>query len=108
MTDILDSEKEWQKFYHSIARSSSSERYVRINPELSTMPPSLDEKDKLWSLETDARNSLAPMQETIRGVADRLLASCFYFEKANVQPTEDQITGIPKIPGRVTLLVINL
>lgn len=94
MDDILDPERAWQRFYHGVAKSSSTDRYVRINPELSTVPPALDEKDKLWSLQRDVMKSLVPMHETIRGVADRLLASCFYFEKANVQPLDDQITGM--------------
>ena len=106
ITDILDSEKEWQRFHFDIA-SSSIERYVRINPELSTIPPSLDEKDKLWSLETETRRSLVPMQEIIRGIAHRLLASCFYFEKANIQPLENHITGTSKILCSAALLVIN-
>ena len=94
MDDILDSERTWEKFVHNVPQDESSKRYFRINPELSTTPPDLDDKDKIESLDMDVIGILDSMNNEIRAVADRLLASCFYFEKANVQPTDGQITGI--------------
>ena len=94
MNDILDSETTWKKFFVNVIQPGTSQRYIRINPELTTAPPALDEKDRLLSLEDDVKRSLGSMHEQIRGVADRLVASCFYFEKANVQSLEDQTTGI--------------
>ena len=94
MNDILDSESTWEKFYINVVQHGSSPRYIRINPELTTVPPALDDKDKLWSLEADVVRSLSVMNKQIRGVADRLLASCFYFEKLEVQALEEQITGM--------------
>lgn len=93
MNDILDSEATWQKFFVNVIQQGSSGRYLRINPELSMAPPALDDKEKLWSLEEDVQRSLRS-NEQVRGVADRLLASCFYFEKASGQSLEDQITGM--------------
>ena len=94
MNDILDSEGTWQKFFINVIQQGSSQRYLRINPELSMAPPALDDNEKLWSLETDVKRSLRSMNEQIRGVADQLLASCFYFEKASGQSLGDQITGM--------------
>ena len=93
MDDILDSERTWERFSHNVPQHGSSKRYFRINPELSTRPPALDDKEKVESLEADVIGILDSMNNEIRAVADRLLASCFYFEKANVQPTDGQITG---------------
>ena len=94
MNDILDSEGTWQKFFTNVIQQGSSQRYLRINPELSMTPPALDDIEKLWSLEADVKRSLRSMNEQVRGVADRLLASCFYFEKASGQSSGDQITGM--------------
>lgn len=93
MNDILDSEATWQKFFVNVKQQGSSGRYLRINPELSMAPPALDDKEKLWSLEEDVQRSLRSNGQ-VRRVADRLLASCFYFEKASGQSLEDQITGM--------------
>lgn len=109
MNDILDSERTWDRFFINVIQHGSSQRYIRINPELSTIPPALDDKEKLLSLEADVRQSLAFKSGEIRGVADRLVASCFYFEKANVQPVEEQTTGLQYCPTVVqatdTLLI---
>ena len=93
MNDVLDAEKSWQKFYDTIRKGDLSDRYVRINAELNYAPPALDDKDKMWSLEADTKRSLTSINPLILDIADRLVASCFYFEKAEMQPTETQITG---------------
>ena len=94
MNDILDAERTWQKFVNRVSGADHSERYLRINPELRSEPPRLDEKDKILSLEADTKISLYPtMHASIREAADRLIASCFYFEKSTVQPVDTQIAG---------------
>lgn len=93
MNDVLDAEKSWKKFHDTIRKEEISDRYVRINPELNYAPPALDEKDKMWSLEADTKRSLTSINPSIVDIADRLVASCFYFEKAEMQPTATQITG---------------
>ena len=92
MNDDLDSEAAWSRFMYSLARGSDTQRYVRLNPELSDLP-ALDDKKKLPSLEIDVRTSLLSMDTQIRDVADRLLASCFYFEKAEVRLLDNRVTG---------------
>ena len=94
MNDVLDAERTWSKFHDPLAMGEPSQRYIRINPELDYAPPDLDAKDKVWSLETDTRRSLTSVNSLILDVADRLVASCFYFEKAEMQPSEEQITGM--------------
>ena len=92
MQDILDSENTWRQFINSVSPSSSS-RYLRINPELASEPPELDDKDALLNLEAEVGRSLDSMKREVRLVADQLVASCFYFEKATVQLLETQTTG---------------
>lgn len=75
---------------YSLARGHDMQRYVRLNPELSNLP-ALDEKKKLANLEIDVRKSLLSMDSQIRDVTDRLLASCFYFEKAGVQLVDNRV-----------------
>lgn len=94
MNDVLDAERTWSKFHDPLAMGELSHRYIRVNPELDYAPPELDAKDKVWSLETDTRRSLTSVNSLILDVADRLVASCFYFEKAEMQPSEEQITGM--------------
>ena len=94
MNDVLDAERTWSKFHDRLAAGELSHRYVRVNAELDYAPPALDAKDKVWSLETDTRRSLTSINSLILDVADRLVASCFYFEKAEMQPSETQITGM--------------
>ena len=97
----MDSERTWEKFSTNVIRQGFLQRYIRINPELSTAPPALDDEEKLWSLEADVKRRLGSMNEQICHVADRLLASCFYFEKADGQSLEDQITGMRYHPAKI-------
>ena len=94
MNDVLDAETTWSKFHDRLTTGELSHRYVRVNAELDYAPPALDAKDKVWSLETDTRRSLTSVNSLILDVADRLVASCFYFDKAEMQPVETQITGM--------------
>ena len=97
MNDVLDAEKTWQKFHDTLTKGDSSQRYIRINAELNYAPPALDEKGKIWSLEMDTKRSLNYINTSILDVADRLVASCFYFDKAEAQPMENQIAGMTKV-----------
>ena len=90
MNDVLNAEKIWQKFQERLTNDGTSKRYIRINVELHSAPPALDEKKKVPNLELETRSKLQYMDATIQIVADRLVASCFYFDKANVQPIEGQ------------------
>ena len=94
MNDVLDAERTWAKFHDRLTTGELPHRYVRVNAELEYAPPALDAKDKVWSLETDTRRSLTSVNTLILDVADRLMASCFYFDKAEMQPVETLITGM--------------
>ncbi|KAI4121212.1 MAG: hypothetical protein LQ338_006493 [Usnochroma carphineum] len=93
MHDVLDAEKTWQRFIESIPGEDDRQRYVRINPDLNTGVPALDDKSSILRLETVTKKSLSSMKFVIRGIADRLVASCFYFKKGSGQPLANQIMG---------------
>lgn len=61
----------------------SHRRHIRINPELQSAVPRLDAVDELVNLEVQTRQFLeTPAQRMkIKEVANRLVASCFYFEQ---------------------------
>ena len=92
MNEVLDSEAAWSKFIYSLGRGQDIQRYVRLSPEFSSLP-ALDDKKQLPTLEMHTRTSFLSMDAQLRYVADRLLASCFYFEKSDVQLTENYVTG---------------
>ena len=94
LSDALDSERAWDRFSVNVVGRDPSHRYIRLNPEFDSAPPALDQKERLATLEFDLKPILASMHVSIRHVADQLIASCFYFEKANVQPRENYIRGM--------------
>ncbi|KAL9031078.1 MAG: hypothetical protein Q9196_000868 [Gyalolechia fulgens] len=93
MHDVLDAEKTWQKFIETVPAEDAAQRYIRINPDLRFGVPNLDDKLRIGNLEMDTKNSLSYMNSSIRGIADRLVASCFYYEKASGQTLENQVLG---------------
>ncbi|KAL8937387.1 MAG: hypothetical protein Q9211_003716 [Gyalolechia sp. 1 TL-2023] len=93
MHDVLDAEKTWQKFIETVPAEDAAQRYIRINPDLRFGVPNLDDKLRIGNLEKDTKNSLSYMNSSIRGIADRLVASCFYYEKASGQTLENQVLG---------------
>jgi len=56
-------------------------RFIRINPDLRSDVPKLDQVKELNSLEKAAAKYLAQNRTRIREVAHRLIASTFFFEK---------------------------
>ncbi|KAL8938711.1 MAG: hypothetical protein Q9216_003748 [Gyalolechia sp. 2 TL-2023] len=99
MHDSLDTEKTWQKFIETVPAEDVAQRYIRINPDLRHGVPALDEKSSIQGLETETRRSLSYMNSAIRAIADRLVASCFYYEKASGQIVDGQIFGT-QLPSR--------
>ena len=97
LADALDSERAWDRFSVNVVGRDPSHRYIRLNPEFDSAPPALDHKERLANLEFDLKSILAsmPMHVLIRHVADQLVASCFYFDKADVQTRENYIRGMP-------------
>lgn len=94
MHDVLDAEKTWEKFIGTVPAEVAAQRYIRINPDLRYGVPALDDKNRIWNLESDAKKGLEYLHPSIRGIADRLLASCFYYEKASGQTLENQVLGM--------------
>ena len=90
--NILNSEQIWTIFYSTVVHQSSHldiPRYVRINPKVGFRAPKMDDKAQVSKLYDDVNERMGTpqMQGKIIRIAQRLVASCFYFEK-NGPPRE--------------------
>ncbi len=80
----LDSEKIWQEFIERLCLSQEHRRrYRRLNVELEEAPPKLDDIDSIDELQDVTRRQWR-RDPRISDVAQDLIASCFFFEKAKV------------------------
>lgn len=76
----LDSQRTWEDFMSSRRQADQDkERYVRLNPELDTQPPKMDEVDQLGYLEEVTRYCIGG-DEKLKRLARQLVATSFYFE----------------------------
>lgn len=71
----------------SLSGSFLTDRFIRINPNVGEIP-ALDDKTKIASLRTKAREALS-VDSRVPEIAKQLIASTFYFEHlatSDVQP----------------------
>lgn len=84
MNSVLDTERAWHSFLATISNGKSSTigRFYRVNPAIQKDPPALDDTSKLAGLQREVRASLQSqdMVNTIRDIAQRLVAASFYFK----------------------------
>lgn len=87
----LDSEKAWRDYIALVSPEEDQRwRYRRLNVELDEAPPKLDDLDSLSDLQADARRRWASDRE-IKSIAQRLVASSFFFQKKNrLETLEDE------------------
>jgi len=79
----LDSEMTWTKFVRGLSGGDLvTERYVRLNLPLEQDPPRLDEVSAMTDLQDRTATHWTMRRNEIKAVADRLLATAFYFETA--------------------------
>jgi hypothetical protein len=78
----LDSQRTWDEFISVRGPAGTNRgRYIRLNPELETQPPKLDEVDQLETLEEITRFRIGG-DHKLQSLARRLIATSFYFETA--------------------------
>jgi hypothetical protein len=89
MNSVLDTERAWHSFLATISNGNASitGRFYRVNPAIGWEPPSLDDTSRLEDLQKGVRESLHTigMAESIREIAERLVATSFFFEKRQAQ-----------------------
>jgi len=91
---ILDAELAWREFCEDNIGSESSStdkrRYIRLNPNLGDKPPELDDKAKLPKLQRDTKDALSLKDSKLHlhWVAERLVASLFYYERSSIPRSE--------------------
>ncbi|CAO2647539.1 Nn.00g084610.m01.CDS01 [Neocucurbitaria sp. VM-36] len=97
---VLDAELTWRDFRNDVLGKSSpiaAQRYVRFNPKTKSPVPRMDDTgdEKVAGLREEIKRKLCEpgMKTLARTVADRLVASSFYFEKIGpTRANEDVIT----------------
>lgn len=94
----LNSEQKWNEFIAKIDTDSRS-RFSRINFELQGQCPKLDDVASMSRLRSSANFWLTEHNSLIRGVADRLIATSFYFELAHVPIRKED--GSLKVTGSI-------
>lgn len=86
--NTLDAQKLWDKFYDEVRESSStsSQRYVRLNPESPTGLVKLDDVNHMDKLRLHVKENLRSpkWRDEIKSVAHRLIASSFFFEEIRI------------------------
>lgn len=72
------------------------DRYIRISLPLNHKPPKLDEVLSMPELQERTRSECARSRDKMRSVADRLIATCFYFElkPGTIVDYEDESTEV--------------
>jgi len=124
--NLLDSEAMWQSFRSDVVGSSShvqAQRYVRINPKITSRTPKMDDKSQVDNLSDDVTTKLRSigMRDKILRITYRLVASCFYFETVGPSREVDdhlQVQGmwivafIDRYTGNetvsITMLILSL
>ena len=86
MDKILDAEREWSQFYLDVQDGKHAEdasRYIRLNIDFGSDPPPLDDKGKLAVVQAKTTQILRSglYNSLVQKIAQRLIASCFYFSK---------------------------
>lgn len=83
---VLNAELTWREFRKDVVGTSSpiaAERYIRLNPRTQNRTPKMDDKAQIQSLHDEIKSGMNThgMRIKIEGIAHRLVASSFYFEK---------------------------
>jgi hypothetical protein len=100
----LDSQRTWEEFM-SVRGSAANNRgrYIRLNPESDTQPPSLDKVDRLENLEDITRLRIGG-DHKLQSLARRLVATSFYLETSG--DAKESATGtLFEIEGQYTRIL---
>jgi predicted acylesterase/phospholipase RssA len=84
----LDAERTWAKWVEDNAYSPRTQgRYIRLNVPLEHDPPKLDDVDAMPGIKNTASHHCSTKRLEYKAVADRLLATSFYFERSSAPPS---------------------
>jgi predicted acylesterase/phospholipase RssA len=77
----LNSERTWKIFMERyLPYDRFKDRYIRVNLTLDNDPPKLDDVQAMGKLRDMTRSRFTKEKDQIQTIADRLIASSFYFE----------------------------
>ncbi|PKY01131.1 hypothetical protein P168DRAFT_329858 [Aspergillus campestris IBT 28561] len=98
----LDCERTWKTFLEkSPPPPQFTDRYIRVNLALDGDPPHLDDVRQLNNLSEMARFRFTKERDTVRSIADRLIASSFYFEPLAPPNTVENPDGSFTLKGNI-------
>jgi predicted acylesterase/phospholipase RssA len=86
----LDSERTWHNYIQHLPSDKVRERYIRLNLQLRDDPPRLYEVDMMHELREMTQSRFTKQKEQIMAVANRLIATLFYFERSASEAHENQ------------------
>jgi hypothetical protein len=90
---MLNCDRRWEQFRAAMIRPGSEgtpRQYIRINPFLNFPVPQLDDVEAMPRLQEDVQRLLRESREWLNDLANRLVASTFFFEKENVSIREEE------------------
>lgn len=94
---LLDPEIAWLTFVSTASRARDESRYWRMNPDIESELPKLDEVEKVVYLREKMRQVKKGdgFQMQARAIARNLVASCFYADIAKLASPQDlNVTGM--------------
>ena len=109
--NITDTEVAWNNFYLEVYDRDREiqQRYQRFNPDLKHVPvPKMDDVARMEGLRQAASDIIqsSPNKVKLRGIAHRLVAACFYFEKRPAPRVDDDIKCHGEKPNYMLLRAI--
>ena len=97
----LDSEKTWKEFLNRFPSTDKfTDRYIRLNLPLDKDPPRLDNVRAMSELQEITRSRYTMRRDEVKAIADRLLATTFYFERTSDSARENENRSI-SITGNI-------
>ena len=97
----LNSEQTWRNFLQGVAPSDHfKDRYIRLNLPLTKDPPRLDDVHVMHELQEMTLSHYTRRRDEVKAVANRLLATSFYFERASEVVTEKE-DGSVSLSGHI-------
>lgn len=84
-------ESTWAKFIEDNAYSARTQkRYIRLNVPLEHDPPKLDDVGAIPGIKNTTSHHCSMQRKEYKAVADRLLATSFYFERSSAPPSQNE------------------
>lgn len=104
----LNSQQTWETFLtQKNPPANLRDRYIRLNLRLDQDPPRMDDVRALHELRELTRSKYTSQRDYVKTVADRLLATCFYFVQDMEIPVNEHEDDSITISGTIMCRFVN-